>query len=178
MNNFTQNYEKILETIQSVESKVNFLKQIRTPKLSDIELIAIDLTSEFMGIDSERDLFRKLPISLSVKIERSVYNRRKRRLCLYKESLRQKMANEISSSSVYIVDSMPLEVCKLSRSTRSRICKQEYYSSPDKGYCASQKTHFYGYKIHTVCTASGVITNFDLTPASTHDIHYLKDIKT
>lgn len=50
MNNFTRNYEKILETLQSVESKMNFMNQIRLPKLSDIELIAIDLTSEFLGI--------------------------------------------------------------------------------------------------------------------------------
>ena len=61
MNNFTQNYEKILKTLQSIENKMNFLNQIRKPKLSDMELIAIDLTSEFMGIDSERNLFRNLP---------------------------------------------------------------------------------------------------------------------
>lgn len=178
MNNFTQNYEKILETLQLVESRVNFLNQRRIPKLSDIELIAVDLTSEYMSIDSERDLFRKLPISLLSKIERSVYNRRKRGLFSHRESLRKKMANKISDSNIFIVDSMPLEVCKISRSTRSSICKKEYYNSPDKGYCASQKTHFYGYKIHAVCTDCGVFDNFDLTPASVHDIHYLKDIKT
>lgn len=71
MNNFTRNYEKILETLRSVESKINFLNQIRKPRLSDIELICIDLTSEFMGIDSERDLFRKLPSCISSQIERS-----------------------------------------------------------------------------------------------------------
>lgn len=32
---------------------MNFLNQMRKPKLSDIELIAIDLTSEYMSIDSE-----------------------------------------------------------------------------------------------------------------------------
>lgn len=39
----------------------------------------------------------------------------------------------------YIVDSMPLEVTKLSRSYRSSICKETFYTSPDRGYCASQK---------------------------------------
>lgn len=33
-----------------------FLNQKRKPQLSNIELIAIDLASEFLGIDSERDL--------------------------------------------------------------------------------------------------------------------------
>ena len=82
------------------------------------------------------------------------------------------------AKSCYIVDSMPLEVCKLSRSLRSRICKNELYSSPNRGYCASQAMSDYGYKLHAVCSADGVIRCLDLTPASFHDIHYLKDLKT
>lgn len=177
MNNFIANYGKIFETLQQFESKMNFLNQKRKPRLSDIELIAIDLTSEYMSIDSEYQLFRVLPESLRSRIERSVYNRRKRKLFGYRDRLRKKLASQISTGDYYIVDSMPLEVCKLSRSSRSRICKESYATAPDRGYCASQSSHYYGYKLHAVCTVDGVFTNFDLTPASVHDIHYLKDIK-
>lgn len=177
MNNFTRNYRKILKILQQVEPKMNFLNQIRKPKLSDIELIAIDLTAEYMSIDSEYQLFRVLPSCLSNKIERSVYNRRKRKLFSDRESIRKRLANRISSNDYYLVDSMPLEVCKLSRSSRSSICKEEYETAPNKGYCASQSTHYYGYKLHAVCTIDGVFTDFDLTGASVHDIHYLKNIK-
>ena len=55
--------------------------------------------------------------------------------------------------------------------------KESEYHSPDKGYCASQKKYFYGYKLHSVCSAAGVIQSLDLTKASVHDIHYLKDIQ-
>lgn len=157
---------------------MNFLNQIRKPKLSDIELIAIDLTSEYMSIDSEYQLFRILSTELSSKIERSVNNRRKRRLFYFREYLRKKLANQISDNDSYIVDSMPLEVCKLSRSTRCRICKEDWSTSPNKGYCASQSSNYYGYKLHAVCTVDGVFTDFDLSQASVHDIHYLKDIKS
>lgn len=177
MNNFTRNYEKILETLQQVEDKMNFLNQKRKPKLSDIELIAVDLTSEYMSIDSEYQLFRTLPPELFAKIERSVYNRRKRKLFYYRESLRKKLASQISNNTCYIVDSMPLEVCKLSRGTRCRICKEDWATSPNKGYCASQSSNYYGYKLHALCTVDGVFTDFDLSQASVHDIHYLKDIK-
>ena len=37
--------------------------------------------------------------------------------------------------------------------------------------------YFYGYKLHAVCNREGVFADFDLTKASVHDIHYLKDIK-
>lgn len=178
MNNFTANYSKILETLQQIACKMNFINQKRKPKLSDVELIAIDLTSEYMGIDSEYQLFRCLPVSLSIRIERSVYNRRKRKLFFHREELRKQLANCIlTDTDHFIVDSMPLEVCKLSRSSRSSICKEDYVTAPNKGYCASQNSHYYGYKLHAVCSVSGVFTSFDLTGASVHDIHYLKDIK-
>jgi len=41
MNNFIANYIKILETLQQIESKMNFLNQKRKPKLSDIEYFEI-----------------------------------------------------------------------------------------------------------------------------------------
>ena len=72
---------------------------------------------------------------------------------------------------------MPLEVAKLSRSSRSKVCKEHFYSAPNKGYCASQKMSYYDYKIHAVCSIEGVFKSFDLSKASVHDIHYLKDIK-
>ncbi|MDD3480181.1 MAG: IS982 family transposase [Paludibacteraceae bacterium] len=179
MNNFNTKYDKILEILKQFETKSNFLNQIRRPRLSDIELIAVDLTAESLSIDSECQLFRVLPSSLSSRIERSVYNRRRRKLFFIKERIRKAMSDKLTGTENYfIVDSMPLEICKLSRSSRITICKEDYLTSPSKGYCASQKLHFYGYKLHAVCSASGVFSNFELTQAAVHDIHYLKNIKT
>ncbi|CAA7196357.1 hypothetical protein CHRY9293_02454 [Chryseobacterium potabilaquae] len=36
---------------------------------------------------------------------------------------------------------------------------------------------FYGYKLHAVCSIKGVFQSIDLSAASVHDIHYLKDIQ-
>ncbi len=72
---------------------------------------------------------------------------------------------------------MPLETCKLSRSIRSKICKEISYTFPDKGYCASQTSNYYSYKLHAICSLRGVFKSFDISPASVHDIHYLKDIQ-
>ncbi len=146
--------------------------------MTDKELIAVNLTAEYMGVDSEHQLFRILPNSILSKIERSVYNRRKGRLFSYIEQIRNKIANRFNEfEDYYIVDSMPLEVCKLSHSSRSKICKEMPYSSPDRGYCASQASGYYGYKLHAVCSVSGIFKSFDISPTSVHDIHYLKDIQ-
>jgi len=178
MNDFKATYDKILEVLQIVSKKESFLTQIRKPKLKDIELIAMNLTAEYMGIDSECQLFRKLPYILKSKIERSVYNRRKRKLFFAIELIRKSLSDKFNQfENYFIVDSMPLEVTKLSRSNRSKICKEAYYSAPNIGYCASQNMRYYGYKIHAVCSVEGVFKSFDISKASVHDIHYLKDIK-
>jgi len=131
-----------------------------------------------MSIDSEHQLFRVLPPEIKPLIERSVYNRRKRKLFIYLERIRKLLADKFNSSENYfVIDSMPLEVCKLSRSARSKICKETHYALPNRGYCASQKMHYYGYKLHAVCSVKGVFQSLDISPASVHDIHYLKDIK-
>lgn len=178
MNNLNANYERILEVLRKISEEQLLTYQRRQPKLSDLELISLSLTAEFMGIDSENDLFRKLPETLSFKIERSVYNRRRRKLASSLDAIRLKLASNFNEFEDYfVVDSMPLEVCKLSRSSRSRICKEDAFSFPDKGYCAAQSSHYYGYKLHAVCSINGVFQSIDLSPASVHDINYLKDIK-
>lgn len=179
MHNFEANFDKILETLKSNIEKDNFIKQKRKPKLSDIEIIAIDFTAQYMSIDSEHQLFRILKaIRFDKLIDRTVYNRRKRALSNQIEDIRVIFSEKFNQfESYFIVDSMPLEACKLSRSSRSKICKESFYSAPDKGFCASQQMYFYGYKLHAVCSIQGVFKSVDISKASVHDIHYLKDIK-
>ena len=178
MNNLIANYKRILEVLRKI-SKENLLSyQRRQPMLSDLELVSLSITSEYMGIDSETHLFRLLPKTILSKIERSVYNRRRRRLVFHIDEIRLKLASYFNEfEDCFIVDSMPLEVCKLSRSSRSKICKEQQYSSPDKGYCASQGLNYYGYKLHAICSVNGIFQSIDLSPASVHDVNYLKDIK-
>lgn len=178
MNNLEASYNKILKTINTLEKQDNFLPQIRKPKLKDKELVALILIAEYLGIDSEYELFRRMPESLSLLIERSVYNRRKRRLFPFIEQIREKMSRAIISEEEYhIIDSMPLEICKMSRKNRLKICREEFITSPNEGFCASQQTRYFGYKLHAVCTIQGVFRSFDLSKASVHDIHYLNDVK-
>ena len=179
MNNLLANYERILEVLRKISTDTLLIYQRRRPKLFDLELISLVLTAEFMGIDSENHLFRNLPKALSCKIERSIYNRRKRRLSAQINHIRLKLAQEFNESeNCFIVDSMPLEVCKMARVNRSKICKEQQYSMPNRGFCASQQLSFYGYKLHAVCSLNGVFQSIDISPASVHDIHFLQDIKT
>lgn len=178
MNNFEASYNKILQTLDSIEPKSNFLNQIRQPKMTDKELIALNLTAEYLAIDSEYQLFRMIPDVLKNKIERSIYNRRKRGLRVIINTLQAKLADQIVAFENYhLIDSMPLEICKLSRSKGAKVCKQTLATAPSIGYCAAQKMYYYGYKLHAVTTLDGVFKTFDITQAAVHDIHYLQDVQ-
>ena len=49
--------------------------------MSDLELVALNINAEYMLINTELQLFRQvLGTDLDGKIERSVYNKRKRKL--------------------------------------------------------------------------------------------------
>jgi hypothetical protein len=111
MSNLHDSYSKILSLLHDIESNSYFLNQKRKPKLNDTELIALNLAAECLGIDSERFLFTLLPQPLKAKIDRTVYNRRRRKLAFKIEFFRQKIASIVVPIEDYhVIDSMPLEV--------------------------------------------------------------------
>ena len=178
MNNLIQNYEIILKELTKTCKHITTNRQIRLPKMSDLELVALNITAEYMSINSELQLFRCISGTyLEGKIERSVYNKRKRKLLLYIEKIRETLSGKFSDfTDVLIVDSTPIEICKISRANRSAICSTDEIK-PAFGYCAAQKTSYFGYKLHAVCDRNGIFHSFDFTPANVHDVNYLYDIK-
>lgn len=188
MHNIKTNFDKILQTIKSLElndfdAEGNLFRTGPKPKLSDLEVISLNLTAEYMSIDSENLLFKKIKSchkdDFPMLIDRSQYNRRKKKLFYYLDTIRKTLANKfIEYENYYIIDSMPLEICKISREKRVKICKEAYETSPDKGFCASQKMYYYGYKLHGIISLNGVFYSIDLTKASVHDNEILNDIKS
>jgi hypothetical protein len=53
MNNLNAKYERILEVLIKISKEQLLTYQRRQPELSDLELVSLSLTAEFMGIDSE-----------------------------------------------------------------------------------------------------------------------------
>lgn len=121
--------------------------------MSDLELVALNITAEYMSINSELQLFRCISgTDLDGKIERSVYNKRKRKLLPYIEKIRETFSKKFSDFTVvFIVDSTPIEICKISRANRSAICSTNEIK-PAFGYCAAQKSRYFGYKLHAFVT--------------------------
>lgn len=186
MHDIKTNFDKILEVLKSIlHNKVdpagNFPKVGKKPKFSDLEVISLNLTSEYLSIDSENLLFKKLNGEYMNEfprlIDRTQYNRRKKSLFHQTELVRKQLSGTFSEhEEVFVIDSMP-QICRNARASRLKICKEDFSTSPAKGFCASQNQYYFGYKLHGICTFDGVFTSIDLTKANVHDVNYLKDVK-
>ncbi len=187
MDKFRENFDMILSFVKQTLSNIlnkdgNIKRPGPKPKFSDAEVITLSLLSEILMIDSENYLFKKLNKNYKKLfpnlIERSVYNKRRKMLFNLIETLRENIVQKLTyGEDTFIIDSMPLPISKFSRAKRVKICKEDWSTAPSFGYCAAQKTTYFGYKLHAITTVNGVITHFDLSKANMADIHYLEDIR-
>ncbi len=187
MHDLKANFDKLLElTTKNLSLYLNEQGNLRayrhTPKMPDSEIIALSLCQEAMGIDSENFFWNKLKSDYSHAFPRLIhltrYNLRKKQLAPYILRLNQIMAKVLTNDEdVYIVDSMPIAICKNAREKRLKACRQEFETAPDKGYSAVNKEYFIGYKLHLVTSLNGVFFSMDISKASVHDLHYLNDLK-
>src|SRR5437764_8285755 len=66
----------------------------------------------------------------------------------------------------FIIDSLPVPVCKRVRARRCRTVRGRAYC----GYCAAKGEKFFGWRLHLVCTTAGRPVAFTLLPGGWHDL--------
>ena len=188
MYNLYTKFVKILEICKQfsenlVNESGNVPRRGPVPKFSDLEVVALSLTAETESIDSEKWLFdyklQEYKDSIPNLISRRQFNDRRKKTAGLCEELRKRIAMEMDGGEEqFFVDSKPIEVCRVARGKRCKMGRTGNFSqAPDFGFCASQNTYYFGYKLHALCGLSGVIHSYDLSPANVHDIHFLKDVK-
>lgn len=152
------------------------------PKMTDAEIIALSICQEALSIDSENYFWSKLKSDYAFAFPHLIhitrYNLRRKNLNRYIHLVNERISSELNQGEdAYIVDSMPVPVCKISREKSVKVCKEIFETAPDKGYSAVNKQYYIGYKLHLVISVRGVFSAMDLTKASVHDLKYLSDIR-
>jgi hypothetical protein len=71
------------------------------------------------------------------------------------------LGDVLAQGKVFVIDTMPVPVCKLVRAPRCR----KVQGNPYLGYCASKREFYFGWQWHLVCDASGIPVTFELLPA-------------
>lgn len=138
------------------------------PKLTDAEVIFVFLMAciDYGGnISKSQDAMFRYG-NIRKKLHKSQFNRRLHRLADEVFSLFCLLAAfRKAVNTDYAVDSFPLPVCHNIRIRRSKLVWGEGY----RGYNASKRVYFYGYKVHCITAADGSIIEFEFYPGKFAD---------
>ncbi len=96
----------------------------------------------------------------------SRFNRRLPALREWLGTIVQGVAEVYAQGQVFIIDSMPLPVCKRARASRCKKVRGKAFC----GYCAAKKEKFFGWRLPLICTADGIPVSFDMLPAAEQDL--------
>ena len=143
------------------------------PPCSDSELITMILVAECKGWDIETQLlsdFSQHPHLFPILPCQTRLNRRRRNLGTIINRIRQMLLSDIEAASekLCIIDSLPIPVIQFHLAPSSSNNWSCY--GADYGRVESRKQTIFGYKLHLLVTASGVIVDFELAPASANDL--------
>lgn len=143
-----------------------------TPRLSDSEVVTIALYQELIGEPREDHFFRLYQEPLRAYFpglnERSRYNRRKRDLWSVMLAVRMSLqiilkAFELEATAV--IDSVPVPCVGYKRDKQA----SDFAGTADYGVCSSKAMKYFGFKLHTIVSLTGVLMGFVLTPANRYD---------
>ena len=114
----------------------------------------------------ERALCVLIRLGYVHRLSLSRFNRRLHALREWRYAMVSLIAEMYVHGEAFIIDSMPLPVCKRARATRCKKVRGKAYC----GYCAAKKEKFFGWRLHLICTPDGIPVSFDLLPASEQDL--------
>jgi len=149
------------------------------PKLSDAEVLTIEIVGEFLGLDTDKALYRYFRRHYGKwfpalgEIHRTTFCRQAANLWKVKEDLWQELLSVTPHEPTFaICDSMPLPACLFARAYRCSRFRGEVAFGKD----TLLKQTFYGFRIHARVCYPGVITRISVAPANVHELHLLPEI--
>jgi hypothetical protein len=109
---------------------------------------------------------------LSGTLSVSRFNRRLHALADCLVFMATALGEVFAQGDVFVIDSIPLPVCRRVRARRCRKVRGREYC----GYCAAKKEKFFGWRLHLICTPAGLPVSFTMLPAAFHDLTPLHEL--
>ena len=149
------------------------------PSLSDSELVTIALYQELIGEPREDHFFRLHQEQLRRYFpglnERSRYNRRKRDLWSVILAVRislQIVLDALELEETAAIDSAPVPCVGYKRAKHA----SDFVGTAAYGVCSSKALKYFGCKLHSIVSLTGVIMGFVLTAANSYDNQPVVDL--
>jgi hypothetical protein len=146
--------------------------------ITDAEVLTVAVVSAmYFHNNHERTLFVMYHLHyLTTPLSTSRFNRRVHALAGWLEYIAVLLGELLSKGETFIIDTMPLPVCKLARARRchkfdSPHSPLTHFRSVDYlGVCHTKREVFFGWRLHLICTPQRVPVRFQMLPAAFHDL--------
>lgn len=148
------------------------------PKLSDAEVITMEIVAEFFGIDTDKGAWKYFDNhwkSLFPNLgSRANFAKHTANLWAMTQQVQQELAKQMGafSDQLHMADGFPMPVVHFKRAHGSRIFSNE----AAYGYCASKGEIYYGFKGNVLINSEGVITESTATAANIDERDWLWDL--
>jgi hypothetical protein len=149
------------------------------PKLSDCEVLTIEIVGEFLGIDPDQGLYAYFRRNYGEwfpalnTIHRTTFCRQAANLWAVKRMLWKHLLGRICfDPKISLIDSFPVPICRFARAYRCRRLAEVSAF----GYDEMAKQTFYGLRAHLRMCWPGVIVEMDLAPANVHDLRMAEEL--
>ena len=149
------------------------------PKLSDAEVLTIEIVGEFLGLDTDEAIFRYFRRHYGEWfptlrfVHRTTFARQAANLWKVKQDIWQELLSLAPHKPTFaICDSMPLPACLFARAYRCKRFRGEAAFGKD----TLIKQTFYGFRVHVRVCWPGLITRFSVAPANAHELSVLPEI--
>ncbi len=147
------------------------------PKLSDAEVLTIEVVAEFLGLDKAIYLFFRRHYGewfpILGEVHRSTFARQAANLWKLKESLWQELLALAPHDPTFaICDSMPLPACLFARAYRCSRFRGEATFGKD----TLIRQTFYGFRLHVRVCWPGLITRISVAPANAHELSVVPEL--
>jgi hypothetical protein len=149
------------------------------PTLRDSEVLTMEVVGEFLGIDTESNIFTHFRRHYADwfpglrKITRTAFTRQAANLWKVKQELWHTVAQTIPHDPyISVVDSFPVPVCRFARAPRCR----SFGEVAAFGHDEVARQTYYGLRAHVRLAWPGVVVDCSLAPANIHDTEGAEEV--
>ena len=149
-----------------------------SPKLSDSEVITMEIVGEFMGKDQDKSIWRYFRNHWHNWFphlgSRANFAKQSANLWILKKRIQDHLAWQTGAMDdpIHLVDGFPMPVCKYARASNSHCFKDEAGFS----YCAAKDEKYYGFEGHALISFEGIICGYALAPANADERDVLREM--
>ena len=148
------------------------------PKLSDPEIITMEIVGEFLKKDTDIDIWRYFKTHYLYLFpnlgSRSNFVKQSTHLWQIKQQILFLLSDKLggNSDTIHIVDGFPIPICLFAR---ARQCKR-FETTASYGHCATKKQTYYGFKGMIMINFQGVIKTHLVMPSNIDEREGLREM--